>query len=126
MRKMYKGSSSVSLGGQHFIQRLKPPEAIFPDGAAEKLKSELLKITENLKAQDTTIKVCKNHFHVFFHMPTKYAPAVLIDLFRFTVENVMKEFEMNEQLDDEYVFTGIYDLSEEWIRKELKAIGEDL
>lgn len=126
MRKMYKGSHSVSYGGQHFIQRIESGNAVFVGDLAERLKSDLMEVSKTLKAEDATIKICKNHFHVFFHMPARYAPAVFIDLFRFTVENVMKEFGMDEQLDEDYVFTGIYDLSEEHIKKEMKILGEEL
>ena len=114
------------MGGIHFIQRVVSGNIIFVGDIAEKLKANLTEITSNLKAEDTTIKVCGNHFHVFFHKPTKYASGVFIDLFRFTAKNTMKEFNIGERLDDKYVFTGIYDLSEEWIRKDLKILGEAL
>ena len=57
-------------------------------------------------------------------MANRYAPAAYIDLFRFTTEKLLDEFGINEELDEEYIFTGIYDLSEEWIRKDLMAMGE--
>jgi REP element-mobilizing transposase RayT len=124
--KPYKYSHSVSAGGWHFIQRTKSGKNIFTGKVAERISLQLEENLKFLRAQDVTIKMCGNHFHVFCHIAGMHAPITFINTVRITADYALCECGTSEELDGEYILGGISDLSREWIAKEMKKIGEEL
>lgn len=123
MRKLYKYSHSVLIGGWHFIQRIESGNKVFVDGVAEQVETALIESMKSLQAEDLTIKICGNHFHVICHISGRYAPITFINSARIAADYILHEFGVQEELDDEHVFGGIDDLDPECARKELQKIG---
>jgi len=110
-RTLYKFSHSVSQGGNVYMHK----------GAIsnkEGLRNALQAIAAKLKLINPTIKVYDDIFFFFFHVPKAVAPAAIID-------SIQKNIEAFATWDKEYVFTGVYDLQEKYVRKDLQQWGCD-
>ncbi|MBI3051709.1 hypothetical protein HYY74_04605 [Candidatus Woesearchaeota archaeon] len=57
-------------------------------------------------------------FLFFFHIPKALAPATLID-------SIKKNARPFGEWGEEYLFTGVYDLQEKYLRKDIEKWGLD-
>ena len=101
-RTLYKFSSSVAQGGNVYIHKTAPDKTI---ENKQGLRNALEAVSKKFKLIDSTIKIYETIFFLFFHIPKSLAPAVLI-------ESIQKNISSFAQWDNEYVFTGVYDLQE--------------
>ncbi len=76
------------MGGWHFIQRVVPRNNVFIGDVATRLALSLTESMRSLQAEDTTIKICGSHFHVFSHIGRRYAPITFINAARLTANYV--------------------------------------
>ena len=82
------------------------------------LKNALNAISIKFKLIDPTAKVYDSIFFFFFHVPKSLAPAKLID-------SIQKNIQPFGEWDKDYLFTGVYDLQEKYVRKDLEKWGFD-
>jgi len=108
------------MGGWHFIQRVVPRNNVFTGDVAARLELFLTESMKSLEAEDTTIKICGDHFHVFSHIRGRYAPITFINAARLAANYVLQESEIKEKLDEEYLLTGAYDLDVSCVNRDLK------
>ena len=113
-RTLYKFSHSVAQGGNVYIHKATDKTIENKQG----LRNALEAVSKKFKLIDSTIKIYETIFFLFFHIPKSLAPAAL-------VESVQKNISSFAQWDKEYVFTGVYDLQEKYVRKDLKGWGYD-
>lgn len=114
-RKMYKFSGSVAQGGFVYAHKTKDGSTIVNKEGLRNLLHALAKKHELI---DTTIKVYGRIFLLFFQVKPSLRPQDLID-------NIQEHIPLFGMWDDDYVWTGIYDLQEKYIRKELQGWGYD-
>ena len=114
-RTLYKFSHSVAQGGNVYIHKTAQNKIIENKSG---LKNALDAVSKKFKLVDPTIKVYNTIFFFFFFVPKSLAPAKLID-------SIQKNVSFFAQWDDDYVFTGVYDLQEKFIRKDLENFGFD-
>lgn len=112
-RIIYKYSSSVSKGGNVYIHKTVHDEFI---KNKEGLRNVLEAISKKHGLIDPTIKIYDKIFFLFFHIPKSLAPAELID-------SILKNIAYFASWDEDYVFTGVYDLQEKFLRKDLEKFG---
>lgn len=105
-RTLYKYAHSVAQGGNVYSHKVMISNK---DG----LKNVLKAITLKFNLIDSTIKVYDNIFFFFFHIPKSLAPIKLI-------ESIQKNTSPYAEWDENYLFTGVYDLQEKNIRNYLK------
>ncbi|MBI3412660.1 MAG: hypothetical protein HY051_01090 [Candidatus Aenigmarchaeota archaeon] len=115
MRKLYKFSSSVAQGGFLYAQRAANKKLI---ENKEGLRNALKEIGTKFRLIDTTIKVYNSIFFFFFMIRPVVKPAELID-------NIQDGTASFAEWDPEYLYTGVYDLQEEYVRKDLEKFGFD-
>jgi len=113
-RTLYKFSSSVAQGGNLYAHKVRHGTIKNKDG----LKNALNAISIKYKLIDPTIKVYDYIFFFFFHIPKSLAPAALID-------SVQRNISPFAEWDEDYLFTGVYDLQEKYLRKDLEGWGFD-
>lgn len=113
-RTLYRFSSSVAQGGNLYAHKAR--EGIIKN--KEGLKNALNAISTKFKLIDSTAKVYDSIFFLFFHIPKSLAPATLIDC-------IQKNISPFAEWDESYLFTGVYDLQEKHLRKDLKKLGFD-
>jgi|SRR3989338_1689639 len=113
-RRIYKFSHSVAQGGNLYAHKVKHGTI----GDKEGLKKALNEISSRLKLIDPTIKVYDTIFLFFFHIPNSLAPLAIIE----AVQAALPPF---GEWDEEYLFTGVYDLQEKYVRKDLEKWGLD-
>lgn len=114
-RRIYKYSHSVALGGNVYIHKTLPGKVI---ENKEGLRNALNATAKQFSLIDPTIKIYDNIFFFFFHIPKSLAPAELI-------ESIQKNIPSFAGLDKEHVFTGVYNLQERFLRKDLEKWGFD-
>ena len=113
-RTLYKFSHSVSQGGNLYAHKVRQGVIKNKDG----LKNALNAISIKFKLIDPTAKVYDSIFFFFFHVPKSLAPAKLIEV----IQRNMQPF---AEWDKNYLFTGVYDLQEKYVRKDLEKWGFD-
>lgn len=114
-RVLYKFSHSVGQGGYAYGHKTKSGFAVAnKDG----LRNALNAIAKQLELIDVTIKVYDDIFFIFFMMKPSVAPMQII-------EKIQKNIIFFAEWADEYIYTGIYDLQEKYIREELCKWGFD-
>jgi hypothetical protein len=115
VRKLYKFSHSVAQGGYLYAHKT-------VDGASienkEGLRNALNAVRKRFELIDATIKVYGTIFFLFFMAKPKAVHAELIE----TIQNNIAPF---GDWSDEYIYTGVYDLQEEYIREYLRKAGFD-
>ena len=114
-RILYKSSHSVAKGGNAYIHKTFPGKTI---NNKHGLRNALDAISKKYSLIDPTIKIYDDIFFFFFHVPKSLAPAALI-------ESIGKNISSFAQWENEYVFTGIYDLQDKFLRKDLEKWGYD-
>ena len=113
-RTLYKFSHSVAQGGNLYAHKVRHGFIKNKDG----LKNALNALSIKFKLIDPTAKVYDTIFFFFFHIPKALAPATLIDAIQRNINSLA-------EWDENYLFTGVYDLQEKYIRKDLKHFGFD-
>ena len=113
-RKIYKFSHSVSEGGNLYAHKDREGRIENKEGPRNALNALSLKF----KLVDITIKVYDNIFLFFFLIPKSLAPATLID-------SIHKNISSFDIWTEDYLFTGVYDLQEKFIRKDFENFGLD-
>ena len=114
-RTLYKFSHSVAQGGWVYIHKAVTGELI---KNKEGLRNVLKAVSTKCKLIDATIKIYDASFFFFFLEPKSIAPAKII-------EAIHKNISSFANWDSEYTFTGVYDLQEKYIRKDLEEYGLD-
>lgn len=114
-RILYKFSHSVSKGGNAYIHKTLSGKII---KNKQGLRNYLNAISKKYNLIDPTIKVYDDMLFFFFHIPKSLAPAQLI-------ECIGKNISLFADWDKEYVFTGVYDLQDKFLRKDLEKWGYD-
>ncbi len=115
MRKTYKFSHSVSQGGYLYAQKIKDD---IPIENKEGLRNAISAISTKLELIDVTIKIYDNIFFVFFTTKPRVSPQEVIS-------KIQANIGLFGSWDEEYIFTGVYDLQEEYVRKDLEKMGFD-
>ena len=114
-RMMYKFAHSVGRGGDAYIHKTTADSII---GNKLGLRNYLQAISKKHGLIDPTIKIYDTIFFLFFHTPKSLAPALLI-------ESINKDLSLFSEWDKEYVWSGVYDLQEKFLRKDLEKWGID-
>lgn len=114
-RIIYKFSHSVSKGGNAYIHKTILGKVI---ENKQGLRNVLGAISKRYGLFDPTIKIYNDIFFFFFHIPKSLAPAELI-------ERIGKNISSFAEWDKDYVFTGVYDLQDKFLRKDLEKWGYD-
>lgn len=114
MRKLYKHSHSASAGGWIFAQRLKNGKIENKEG----LRNGLNNVIKILNLIDATTKIYDNIFFLFFATKPTLATTQAID-------EIQKNIAGIADWDSEYLFDGVYDVQEEYLKKYLARTGLD-
>ena len=114
-RMLYKFSHSTSKGGNVYIHKTAVDKCI--ENKSE-LRTYLNAISKKHSLIDPTIKIYDNILFFFFHIPKSLVPTELI-------ESISKNLSSFADWDKEYIFTGVYDLQETFLKKELEKYGYD-
>ena len=114
-RILYKFSHSAAKGGNAYIHKTTSNSVI---SDKEGLRNALNEISKKHELIDPSIKIYDNIFFFFFHIPKSLAPAELI-------ESINKNIPSFAEWDEDYVFTGVYDLQDKFLRKDLGEWGYD-
>ena len=114
-RILYKFSHSTAKGGNAYIHKTLSGKSI---ENKQGLRDYLDAISKLHGLIDPTIKIYDTIFFFFFHIPKSLAPALLI-------ESIRKEISLFAEWNEEYLFTGVYDLQENFLRKDLEKWGYD-
>ncbi len=112
-RLLYKFSHSVAQGGNAFIQKTLNGKSI---ENKQRLRDVLNEIALQHKLIDPTIKIYDTIFFFFFHIPRTLAPLRIF-------ESIDKDIIPLDQWDEDHIFTGVYDLQEKFLRKDLEKWG---
>lgn len=115
MRKTYKFSSSIAQGGFLYVHKTANNRKIEDKKGLKKMLND---ISEKFKLIDVTIKIYDSIFFFFFMVKPTIAPITIIN-------SIQESIDPLDSWDDGYVFTGVYDLQEEYVRKDLKKWGFD-
>ncbi|MBU2638755.1 MAG: hypothetical protein KJ955_07315 [Nanoarchaeota archaeon] len=113
-RRIYKFSHSVAQGG--WLYAHKASSAAISD--KEGLRSALTAVSEEVGMFDVTIKIYDNIFFFFFMFKPSMAPQAIID----GIQGKIAGF---AEWEEEYLFTGVYDLQEKHVREYLMLKGYD-
>ena len=113
-RRIYKFSHSAAQGGNMYAHKVCEGSILNKEG----LRNALRAIAAKYKLIDSSIKVYDPIFFFFFHLPKSLAPAALID-------SIQKNIGVFAVWDVDYLFTGVYDLQEKYLRKDLEKWGFD-
>ena len=114
-RIVYKFGHSVGRGGDVYTHKTLHGKIIHNK---EGLRNYLGAIFKKHGLIDPTIKVYDTIFFLFFHTPKSLAPAVLI-------QSIGNDLSLFSEWDKEYVWAGVYDLQEKFLREDLKKWGLD-
>ena len=112
MRKTYRFNHKVVQGG--YLYAHKTYEVI---KNKEGLRNALKAIANKHKLIDPTVKVYDSIFFFFF-MSRNVKPNELIE----KIQNNISNFGI---WDKKYLYTTVYDLQEEYVRKDLEKLGFD-
>jgi len=115
IRKTYKFSSSVFQGGYLYAHRTIKKGHINNKG---KLRDTLEKVAKKFELIDITIKIYDSIFFLFFMVKPIIKPIEIIE----SIQKAISSLE-NEDWDKEYLYTGVYDLQEDYVKKDLKKLG---
>lgn len=113
-RILYKFSSSVVQGGYLYAHKTKDGSIVNKEG----LRNLLQAIAKKHDLLDITIKVYEMIFFIFFQIKPSLRPVDLIN-------NIQEHIGLFGEWDDSYVWTGVYDLQEKYVRKDLEKWGMD-
>ncbi|MFH1510269.1 MAG: hypothetical protein ABIF10_01150 [Candidatus Woesearchaeota archaeon] len=114
-RKIYKFSHSVHQGGYLYCHRVVDNSVITnKDG----LKNALKAIAMKFGFLDPTVKVYDRIMFLFFFPRLTTSPKDIIAA-------IQKNISSFAQWDDEYLWTGAYDLQEKFLKKDLERFGFD-
>ncbi|HIH11114.1 TPA: hypothetical protein HA241_02915 [Candidatus Woesearchaeota archaeon] len=114
-RMVYKFSHSVARGGYLYAHKCREENTITnKDG----LRYLLQTIAKKYELIDVTIKVYDKIFFLFFQMKLSLAPQEIID----AVQEKITSF---SEWDEDYVITGVDELQEKYLRKDLEKWGMD-
>ncbi len=111
-RTLYKFAHSVAQGGNCYLHRTSNDSRI---ENKEGLRSALNAVAIKYKLIDPTVKVYDTLFFFFFHLPKTLAPLTLIG-------SIQKNISSFGEWDEDYLFTGVYDLTESYLREHLKKL----
>ncbi|MFH1433227.1 MAG: hypothetical protein ABIG84_08515 [archaeon] len=115
MRKTYKFSHSVCQGGYVYAHKTADEQILEnKDGLINALHA----IGEEFKLIDLTIKIYDTIFFFFFMTRPTVVPLKLI-------EAIQKNISAFGNWDQEYLYNEVYDLQEEYLRKDLDKWGYD-
>ncbi len=114
-RKLYKFSHSICQGGYVYSNKTKEGGEIIDK---EGLRNALNLIAKQFEIIDATIKVYGDTFFFFFMLKPSVVPQQVIE----SIQNSIASF---SSWTGEYLWIGIYDLQEGYIRKELEKLGFD-
>ncbi len=112
-RKLYKFSHSVAQGGFLYSHKVKEGEKI---ADKEGLRAALKAVAEHYRLVDVTIKVYDTIFFLYFMLRPSIVLQNLID----AVQKTILPF---SSWAEEYLWTGVYDLQDNYLRKELENWG---
>lgn len=113
-RRLYKFSSSVAQGGYLYAHKTS-------DGTItnfEGLRNALNAIAKKFELIDVTIKVYDTIFFAFFMSKPSLVPQELID-------SIQRNTASFAKWDENYLWTGVYDLQEKYIRDYMAKVGYD-
>ena len=113
MRKTYKFSHSVVQGGYVYAHKIANRKIENKEG----LRNALNEIIKKFKLIDATIKVYDSIFFFFF-MAHNIKPIELIN-------SIQKNISSFGAWDKDYLYGTVYDLQEEYLRKDLSKLGFD-
>jgi len=114
-RKLYKFNHSICQGGYLYAHKTLNEELI----KNKKGLRNLLSATSNkFQLIDVTIKIYDSIFFLFFMEKPSVHPLKVI-------ESIQKHIGSFNKWDKKYICTGVYDLQEEYIRKDLNKFGFD-
>lgn len=111
MRKTYKFNHKVVQGGYLYSHKT---NGVIKN--KEGLRNALNAIANKFKFIDVTIKIYDSIFFLFFM--SKNIKPILIE----KIQNNISNFGI---WDKDYIFTAVYDLQEEYVRKDLEKLGFD-
>lgn len=114
MRKTYKFSHSVCQGGYFYCHKTREGDISNKEG----LRNALTAIAARFELIDSTIKVYDLMFFFFFITKPMVKPAELIE----SIQNNISAF---GKWDEKYLYSTVYDLQEEYLRKDLQKWGFD-
>ncbi len=114
-RKIYKFSHSVCQGGYLYCHKTKDR---IPIGDKEELRNSLHAVAKEFELIDVTIKVYDAIFFIFFMNKPSLVPQQLID-------SIQKNTAAFSTWEENYVWTGVCDLQESYVRKDLEKWGYD-
>ena len=112
MRKTYKFSSGIYQGGFLYVHRTDFGSKITNK---EELRNKLKLIAEKMKLIDVTIKIYDTTLFFFF-TTSSIAPIEVVYV-------IQKRIAYFAEWDKEYIFSSVYDLQEEYVRKDLERFG---
>lgn len=114
-RKLYKFSHSICQGGYVYSHKTKEGGEIIDK---EGLRNALGSVAKQFELIDATIKVYSSMFFFFFMLKPSVVPQQVIE----SIQNSIASF---SSWAEEYLWTGVYDLQEDYLRKELEKQGFD-
>ncbi len=115
MRKTYKFSSCVCQGGYLYAHKIADGEII---KNKEGLRNALNAISNKFELIDITIKVYDSMFFLFFMTKPRIEPMDLIK----SIQKNISSFGLWHQ---DYLYTTVYDLQKEYIKRDLEKWGFD-
>lgn len=113
-KRAYKFSHSVCQGGYLYAHKASGGDISDKEG----LRNALNAISAQFEFIDATIKIYGNIFFFFFMFKPSLAPQKLIDGIQENITDFAK-------WEEEYLFTGVYDLQEKHVREYLANKGYD-
>jgi len=114
-RILYKFSSSVSQGGYLYAHKTYSGDII---KNKEGLRNVLYAIANKFELIDVTIKIYDSIFFFFFMMKPSILPIDIIN-------TIQKNIAVFGLWDQDYLYTGVYDLQKEYLIKDLEKWGYD-
>ncbi|MAF36392.1 hypothetical protein CL622_04710 [archaeon] len=113
-RETYKFSHSIVQGGYLYAHQTVENQ-IIPN--KEGLKNMLKAVEKKFALIDVTIKIYDTIFFFFFMTKPSVIPQELIETIQTNLESIQCKW------NSEFVYTGVYDLQELYLREELKKWG---
>ena len=111
-RKLYKFNHSVAQGGYLYAHKTKDGAVMDKAG----LKNLLETIVKKHELFDATIKVYDSFFFLFF----MFKPSLKLQDLIGSIQESSVPF---GTWDEDYIWTGVYDLQEKFVRKDLERFG---
>ena len=113
-RRLYKFSHSVAQGGYLYAHKTSGGAITNQEGLCNALNA----IAKKFELIDVTIKIYDKIFFMFFMSKPSVAPQELID-------GIQRNTASFAEWDEKYLWTGVYDLQENYLRKYLTKAGYD-